>query len=118
MSVTMIQISFLLLAMLVVCNLAAPSIEEVHEIYLGTCEISCGVVSNSAEGQECRDKFCPNYVSYLVTGIVDQDVKPSLASSHHKEVSNFCATWLVHLIEQFGWNYRFRLNMKECTCAA
>ncbi|UJR22147.1 hypothetical protein I4U23_025211 [Adineta vaga] len=118
MSITMIQISFLLLAMLVTSSLAAPSTEELQEIYFETCEISCGVVSNSDEAYECRQKFCPTYVNYLVTGVTDPDVKPSLASSHPKEVGDFCATWLIHLIEQFGWNYRFRLNMKECTCAA
>jgi hypothetical protein len=99
-------------------NLAAPSTDERQEIYLDTCQISCGLVSNNDEAQECREKFCPNYVNYLLTGYTDIDAKPSLASSHQKEVAGFCATWLVHLLEQFNWNYRVRFNLKECMCAA
>lgn len=99
-------------------NLAAPSNDERQEIYLDTCQTSCGLVSNNDEAQECRQKFCPTYVNYLLAGYTDTDSKPSLASSHRKEVSEFCATWLVQLIEQFGWQYRVRLNLKECICAA
>jgi hypothetical protein len=76
------------------------------------------VVSNSEEAQECRDKFCPNYSSYLLTGVTIPNSSPSLASSHHKEVAEFCATWMIYLIQELGWQRRNRLNLKECTCAA
>ncbi len=99
-------------------NWAAPSHDELHEIYLDTCQMSCGLVGNNDEAQECREKFCPKYVNYLLTGYIDRDSKPSLASSHRKEVAEFCATWLVHLIEQLGWQNRVRLNLKQCACAA
>ncbi len=80
--------------------------------------MSCGIVNNNDEAQECREKFCPNYASYLTTGIADPNAKLSLASTHSKEVADFCATWLVHLLEQFGWHNRFRFHLKECICAA
>ncbi len=80
--------------------------------------MSCGFVSDHGEAQECRERFCPNYVDYLLTGYTAANTKPSLASTHHKEVAEFCATWLVHLIEQLGWQNRVRLNLKECICAA
>ncbi len=103
---------------LVVSSWAAPSVDQRHEIYLDTCQMSCGIVNNNDEAHECREKFCPNYSLYLATGVADPDSKPSLASSHRKEVAEFCATWLVHLIEQFGWNFRFRFTLQECICAA
>ncbi|CAF1086607.1 unnamed protein product [Adineta steineri] len=117
-SCVMVQITFLLLGTLVISSWAAPSAEERHEIYLDTCQMSCGLVNNDEQAQECREKFCPNYVTYLLTGVSDPDAKPSLVSTHRKEVANFCATWILHLIEQFGWQYRFQLNQKECLCAA
>lgn len=103
---------------LVVSNLAAPSLDGHHDIYLGTCQMSCGLVSKEYEANECRDKFCPNYVNYLLTGYTDRDYKPSLASTQSQEVAEFCATWLVYLIDHIGWEYRIRLNLKECVCAA
>ncbi len=103
---------------LVLSSWGAPSNGEREEMYLDTCQSSCALVSNDDEAQECHDKFCPNYVNYLLTGYVDKDSKPSLASSHRKEAAEFCATWLVRLIEQLGWQNRVRLNLKECICAA
>jgi len=43
---------------------------------------------------------------------------PSLVSTHHKEVAEFCATWMLNLIKELGWHRRIRLNLKECACAA
>lgn len=106
------------LSVLVIQTWAAPSVEDRQEIYLDTCQASCGIVNNNDQAQECREKFCSTYVEYLVSGYVDPNAKPSLASTNSKEVAEFCATWLVHLIEQFGWQNRFRLNLKECICAA
>ncbi|CAF1215249.1 unnamed protein product [Rotaria sp. Silwood1] len=117
-SLVMVQISLLMLGMFVIGNWAAPSIGERQEIYLDTCQMSCGSVSNHDEAEECREKFCPNYVSYLLTGLTDINSKPSLASTHHKEVVDFCATWIVRLIEQVGWKNRIQLNLNECICAA
>jgi hypothetical protein len=97
---------------------AGPTMEDHQDIYLGTCQMSCGLVSNNDQSTECREKFCPNYVNYLITGLIDADSKPSLVSTHRQEVAEFCATWLVHLIDQIGWRYRVRLNLKECVCAA
>ncbi len=106
------------ISFLVINSWAAPSNDEREETYLDTCQISCGLVSNNEEAKECRENFCPNYVGYLLTGYTDKNAKPSLASTNRKEVAEFCATWLVHLIDQFGWQYRVRINLKECICAA
>ena len=103
---------------LVIGNCATPVAEELQEIYVDTCQSSCSLVSNNEEAQECREKFCPNYASYLLTGFTLPDSSPSIASSHRKEVADFCATWMIHLIQELGWQRRIRLNLKECTCAA
>ena len=102
---------------LVIGNWAAPA-EELQEIYVDTCQFSCGLVNNDDEAHECREKFCPNYTSYLLTGVTNPDASPSFVSSHQKEVAEFCATWMVHLINEIGWQRRIHLNLKECNCAA
>lgn len=76
------------------------------------------MVKNADEAHECRENFCSNYVEYLATGHVEKNVKPTLASTDQKQVEEFCATWLVHLIDQLGWQNRLRLNLRECVCAA
>lgn len=106
------------LLLLVLNSGAAPAGDERHEIYLETCRESCRMVSHADEATECRENFCPEYVEYLSTGHVDKDAKPTLASSHEKEVAEFCATWLVQLIDQFGWQNHVRLNLQDCVCAA
>lgn len=103
---------------LVIGNSATPLADERQEIYLDTCQSSCGTVSNHDQAQECREKFCPNYATYLLTGSTMPGSTPSLASTHRKEVSKFCATWMIQLIEELGWNARIHLNLKECICAA
>jgi hypothetical protein len=105
-------------SILVIGNWAAPLTDELQELYIDTCQISCGLVSNNEEATECREKFCPNYASYLLTGFTNPDSSPSFVSSHHKEAADFCATWMIHLIEELGWRRRIHLNLKECTCAA
>ena len=104
--------------LLVIHCWTAPSNDERQEIYLETCQASCHVVKNVDENKECRKHFCSNYVEYLTTGHVEKNVRPTLASTDRKEAEEFCATWLVHLIDQFGWQNRLRLNLKECVCAA
>ena len=99
-------------------NWAAPNFDELQEIYLDTCQSSCGIVNSNDHGQECREKFCPNYASYLLTGLTLPGAQPSFVSEHRKEAGEFCATWMLNLIEQLGWHSRIRLNMKECACAA
>ncbi|CAF1049021.1 unnamed protein product [Rotaria sp. Silwood1] len=98
-------------------NWAAPASDELQEIYVDTCQLSCGLVTNNHEADECRQKFCPNYVHYLLTGFTLSDSAPSIASNDKKEVAKFCATWMVHLLQELGWNRRIRLNLKECNCA-
>lgn len=92
--------------------------DERQLIYVDTCQTSCGLVSNNAEQEECRENFCPTYVHYLITGVAQVEIKPSLASTNQREVVDFCAMWVVHLIEQMGWQNRIKLNLKECVCAA
>ena len=103
---------------LVVGVWAAPAADELHEIYVGTCQLSCSLVTNKNEAHECREDFCPNYVSYLLTGSTIPGSSASLASSRNKEVAKFCAAWMIHLIEELGWQRRVRLNLRQCTCAA
>ncbi|CAF1297408.1 unnamed protein product [Rotaria sordida] len=117
-SLVMVQISLLILGMIVIGTWAGPSIDERQEIYLDTCQTSCGSVSNNDEAEECREKFCPTYVTYLLTGLTDINSKPSLASTHSKEVVDFCATWIVRLIDQLGWQNRIQLSLNDCICAA
>lgn len=76
------------------------------------------MVTDAEEADECRDKFCPNYVNYLLTGVTDANAKPTLASTNHKEVAEFCATWIVRLIENIGWQNRIPMNLNKCMCAA
>jgi hypothetical protein len=102
----------------VIGNWATPTMNELEEIYVDTCQASCGLVTNEEQAQECREKFCPNYSSYLLTGVTIPGSSPSLASNHGKEVSEFCAMWMVNLINELGWHRRIRLNLKECICAA
>jgi len=117
-SIAMVQISVLLLGLLVIGNWAAPSsMNELQEIYVDTCQSSCGVVNDHEETNDCREKFCPNYVSFVLTGATIPDSTPSLVSNNHKKVAEFCATWMVHLIEELGWQRRNHLNLKECNCA-
>ncbi|CAF0890146.1 unnamed protein product [Adineta steineri] len=111
----MIQISVILL---VIGNSAGPVNGDLQEIYFDTCQESCDVVKNDEDIQGCREKFCPNYVSYILTGLTVPGASPSLVSSHRKQVADFCATWMVHLIQELGWQRRNRLNLKECACAA
>ena len=99
-------------------NWASPTFDDLQEIYVDTCQSSCNLVKDNDEAQDCRDKFCPNYASYLLTGVTNPNSPPSLASSHQKEVQKFCAMWMVHLIEELGWQRRIHLNLKECNCAA
>ncbi|CAF3865437.1 unnamed protein product [Rotaria magnacalcarata] len=103
---------------LVISSMAAPSMNDRQEIYLDTCQISCGSVSSNDEAEACREKFCPNYVTYLMTGLVDEHMKPVLASNDPKEVGEFCASWILHLIHQFGWQNRINLDLNDCICAA
>jgi len=113
----MVNISILLLGLLVVGNMAAP-FEELQELYVDTCQSSCSWVTNEGEAHDCREKFCPNYVSYLLTGASIPGSSPSLASSHRKEVTKFCAMWMLSLLDELGWQRRNHLNLKECICAA
>ena len=103
---------------LVIGNLAAPSLTELEEIYVDTCQASCGLVSNDGQAQECREKFCPIYSSYLITGFTTPGASPSLVSDHGKEVAEFCSMWMINLINELGWHRRIRLNLNECICAA
>jgi len=116
--VIMVQITILLLGLLVIGNLAAPTADELQEIYVDTCQSSCSYVKSDEQEQDCREKFCPNYVSYLLTGVPVQDSSPTLVSSHRKEVAEFCAMWMINLIDELGWQRRIHLNLKECACAA
>jgi hypothetical protein len=102
----------------VIGNLAAPTIDEIQELYVDTCQSSCSLVKDNEEEQDCRERFCPNYASYLLTGVTIPGSSPSLASSHRKEVAEFCATWMINLINEIGWKRRIHLNLKECICAA
>ncbi|UJR27146.1 hypothetical protein I4U23_008445 [Adineta vaga] len=117
-SLSMVQISVILLGLLVIGNWAAPAGDELQEIYFETCQESCSVVRNEEEANECREKFCPNYTNYLLTGLSMQGSTPSSATSHSKEAAEFCATWILHLIRELGWQRRIRLNNQDCTCAA
>ncbi|CAF0907734.1 unnamed protein product [Rotaria sordida] len=114
----MVQLSILLFGLLIVGNWAVPATDELQEIYVDACQLSCGLVNNNHEADGCREKFCPNYVNYLLTGFTIPDSPPSLASTNQKEVEKFCATWMLHLLEEFGWQRRIHLNLKDCTCAA
>ena len=96
----------------------SPTLDEQQEIYLETCQASCSLVSNAGQAEDCRDKFCPNYADYLLTGYANPKTPATLASTNSKEVADFCAIWLVHLLQQFGWQYRVRLRLRECICAA
>jgi hypothetical protein len=98
--------------------LAAPTFDELQDIYLDTCQSSCGLVEHNEEQEGCREKFCPNYVSYLLKGVTIPDSSPSFASSHPKEVAKFCAMWMINLINELGWQRRIHLNHKSCICAA
>ncbi|CAF1073285.1 unnamed protein product [Rotaria magnacalcarata] len=113
----MVQLSFIVFGLLIVGNLAAPTTEELQEIYYETCQLSCGSVTNKQEANECSENFCPNYVNYLLTGFTLPDSTPSLVSNHKNDVVKFCATWMVHLIEKLGWQRRILLNLKHCNCA-
>ncbi|CAF0754520.1 unnamed protein product [Adineta ricciae] len=117
-SLSMIQVSIVLLGLLVIGNWAAPAGGELEEIYFETCQESCSVVKNEDEASECREKFCSSYTNYLLTGTTIPDSATSLATSHHKEAAEFCATWMLHLIQELGWQRRNRLNAKDCICAA
>lgn len=99
-------------------NYAVPTMDELQELYIDACQASCAVVSNDEQAQECREKFCPNYSSYLLTGTTIPGSLPSLVSSQQKEVAEFCATWMINLLQELGWRRRIHLNMKECACAA
>ncbi len=103
-------------SILVIGNWGAPA-DQLQEIYVDTCQASCGLVNHHDEADECREKFCPNYSSYLLTGFTLPDSSPSFVSSQHKEVADFCATWMIHLLEELGWQRRIHLHLKECTCA-
>ena len=92
--------------------------DEVQELYSEACQASCALVTNEEQAQECREKFCPNYSTYLLTGLTIPGSTPSLASSQPKEVAEFCAMWMINLINELGWHRRIRLNLKECVCAA
>jgi hypothetical protein len=76
------------------------------------------LVQNDEEAKDCREKFCPNYASYLLTRVTIPGLSPSLVSSHRKEVAEFCAIWMINLIHELGWQRRIHLNLKECICAA
>ncbi|CAF3225814.1 unnamed protein product [Rotaria socialis] len=114
----MVPISLLILGMFVISSMAAPSMNDRQELYLDTCQTSCGSVSSNDEAEACRENFCPNYVTYLLTGLVDEHAKPALASKDRKEVGEFCATWILHLIRQLGWQNRIHLDLNNCICAA
>ncbi len=92
--------------------------DELQELYIDTCQSSCILVKNDDDAQECREKFCPNYASYLLTGVTIPGSIPTRVSSHRKEVAEFCATWMLNLIDALGWQRRIHLKMKECICAA
>jgi hypothetical protein len=92
--------------------------DELQELYVDTCQSSCGLVTNDEQAQDCREKFCPNYSSYLLTGVTIPGSSPSLASNHGKEVAEFCAMWMINLLNELGWYRRIHLNLKECVCAA
>ena len=92
--------------------------DKLHEIYVDTCQSSCEFVNDKVQADECREKFCPTYVSHLLTGVSDPNVKPSLASTEQREVVEFCATWMLRLLEEFNWRYHVRVNFDECVCAA
>ena len=51
-------------------------------------------------------------------GVTNDDLTPSHVSNNEKEVNDFCATWMIHLIQELGWQKRIHLNLKECNCAA
>ena len=89
-----------------------------HEIYVDTCQSSCEFVNDKAQAEECQEKFCPTYVTYLLTGVGDLNVKPSLASTEQREVVQFCAAWILRLLEELTWRYQIRVNFDECVCAA
>jgi hypothetical protein len=76
------------------------------------------LVQNDEEAKDCREKFCPNYASYLLTGVAIPGSPPTRASSRQREVAEFCATWMINLIDALGWQRRIHLNMKQCICAA
>lgn len=103
---------------LVVGNWAAPNNDELQEIYLDTCQLSCDSVKNKQESSECRETFCPNYVNYLLTGYPLPNAKPTHVSTQNQEVAKFCAMWMIHLLEELGWQRRIRLRHNSCVCAA
>ncbi|CAF4536064.1 unnamed protein product, partial [Didymodactylos carnosus] len=94
-----------------------PTADERHTIYLETCQANCDEITTGSKRKECSGQFCPNYVNYLINGVVN-DVPPSSVSGDKKEVEQFCANWMVKLIDSFGWHARIHLNLKECMCAA
>lgn len=103
---------------LVIGNWAGPTGDELQEVYVETCQASCAVVTNEDQANECRNKFCPSYTNYLLTGFSLSETETGLVSSKRKEAANFCATWLVNLVQELGWQRRNQLNRRDCFCAA
>jgi len=113
---SLIHLGLLLCLFTIKINGSAPTAEEREEIYTETCQMSCIGLTNESETKECNDRFCPNYVSYLLNG-VSLDPKPTLVSTNNREVEQFCANWMLKLIKTFGWHQRIRLSLRDCVCA-
>ena len=103
---------------LVVHDQAALSVEKFQKVYLLTCQSSCDSVVQRDEARQCREQFCPTYVKYLMTGDAASNSTLTVVSSDRREIAQFCATWIIHLLEQFDWQHRARLHLHECLCAA
>ncbi|CAF0813989.1 unnamed protein product [Didymodactylos carnosus] len=114
---SLIQLAVSLCILLIQVNGTPPTADERQAIYLETCQVSCDEIVTGSNTKDCNEQFCPNYVNYLMNGVTN-DAPPSSVSGDKKEVEQFCANWMIKLIESFGWRTRIRLNLKECMCAA
>lgn len=95
-----------------------PNAEDIREIYISTCQMTCHVVSDDIENENCRGKFCPTYVTDLLDGVIHDKTTRYHVSTDTKEVNEFCAQWMVELVKELGWEHRIYLNLKTCRCAA
>lgn len=95
-----------------------PDMDYFREIYVNTCQFSCHVIENNLEGDNCREKFCPVYVKYLLDGYYNVPDTHILVSEDNQAVNQFCAGWILELMRELGWNHRIHVQLKECRCAA
>ena len=95
-----------------------PNMDDFRDVYLNTCQYSCHAIKDNLEGDNCRERFCPTYIKYLLDSDYNGPESRILVSTNDREVTQFCAGWMLELVKEFGWQHRIHLQLKQCRCAA